>query len=389
MGVTLRKYQHRIDLLSKSLKRPLKLTADTMTFGFTDKQFYDRFKELFPDRWKEICETAIDNKRHNDHRVLERHKRPVPAIGDAQKFIERRCKAIITNRRKQLSQDASTEKEEKLYKESIVKAKNKIAVEKKKTKEKFAIQKVTPNDVKKLINEYYQLRKHNPVNIDELNNIIKELGKYECDDTIITLEKIQNCDKHVKLRESARKALIEMHTHKIWLERQYKGEKAKDFYNKEPHEMRTPEELYEYLTTKTWQRDVDVFVSHFSKDRELIITLKDMLNNQGLDCYVDWMYDREQLSRELTCKETAAVLIKRMEQSKALLYVLTEEALESQWMPWELGFFSALNKPIYVYKPTEIKYIPKYIELYKQVWLENNKIGYKEGDCFIPLKREQ
>lgn len=386
MGISQRKYQNRLVILSQSLKIPLKKTAETMTFGFTDEQFYNRFKELFPDRWKEICETSIDNKRHNNHRILERHKRPVPGIWDAQEFLERRSKAIIANKRRQLSQDSSIEEAEKLYQTLLVKAKNKIAAEEVREKEKFAIQKVTPNGVKNLIKEYFRLRRCNPVNIDELNNIIKEIGKYECDDTIITLKQIQNCDKYVKLRDSARNALIGMQTSKVWLERQHKGKNTKKFYNKEPHEMRTPEELYEYLTAKAWMRDVDIFVSHSSKDREDIIGIKDMLNNQGLDCYVDWMFDKDQLSRELTCKETAAVLMKRMAQSKALLYVLTEDALLSPWMPWELGYFSALNKPIYIYKLIDKK-TPEYIELYQQVELIDNKIGIVIDGNFAPLSK--
>ena len=385
MGISQRKYQHRLDLLSKKLNRPLHLTAETMTSGFKNEDFYNRFRELYPLLWHELEETHEDLEVLNNIRA-QKHLRQVPAIPDVKSYLEKRCKAIIANRRNKLSKESSIEEANKLYYKLKIKAKQILAKAEEKERELYAIQKVQPEDFEKLQTKYFELRKQEPLNIDGRLNILMDAAKYKSADTIAFLKKIQNCERNSKLRDYAREALIHMHAPNVWRERKYKG-KEKMSYKIEPHKKKTPEELYSYITKKQWQRKMDVFVSHCSIDKDLIISLKDMLNKQGLDCYVDWMYDYEQLSRKLTCKETAAVLIERIKQAKALLYVLTKESLSSIWMPWELGYFSALGKPIYVYKLIDNE-IPEYIELYKQVELRNNEIGVIIEGNFTPLPKK-
>ena len=87
----------------------------------------------------------------------------------------------------------------------------------------------------------------------------------------------------------------------------------------------------------------DVFLSHSIADAELVLGVKVILENLGLSIYVDWQTDAE-LDRSAVSKETAAVLRMRMRQSKSLLYVASENASTSKWMPWELGYFDGLRK---------------------------------------------
>lgn len=86
----------------------------------------------------------------------------------------------------------------------------------------------------------------------------------------------------------------------------------------------------------------DVFLSHSSKDAELILGVKTLLETQGLKVYVDW-HDDPQASRDNVTEETAELLRARMKQSKSLIYVATENASNSKWMPWELGFFDGYS----------------------------------------------
>lgn len=80
----------------------------------------------------------------------------------------------------------------------------------------------------------------------------------------------------------------------------------------------------------------DIFLSHSSRDAELVLGVKTLLESQGLTVYVDWIND-PQLSRENVNRETAALLRQRMQQSRSLIFMATESASESKWMPWELG----------------------------------------------------
>lgn len=86
----------------------------------------------------------------------------------------------------------------------------------------------------------------------------------------------------------------------------------------------------------------DVFLSHSIADAELIHGVKEMLVRLGLSVYVDWQTDAA-IDRSAVSRKTAALLRARMGQSKSLLYVATENASNSKWMPWELGYFDGLR----------------------------------------------
>jgi hypothetical protein len=87
----------------------------------------------------------------------------------------------------------------------------------------------------------------------------------------------------------------------------------------------------------------DVFLSHSTKDAELVLGTKNILEKQfDLSVYVDWVTDAH-LDRGRVTAETARTLRNRMKQSEALFYLATEGATESTWMPWELGYFDALK----------------------------------------------
>jgi hypothetical protein len=87
----------------------------------------------------------------------------------------------------------------------------------------------------------------------------------------------------------------------------------------------------------------DVFLSHSTKDSELVLGTKNILEKEfDLSVYVDWVTDAH-LDRSHVTAETARALRNRMSQSEALFYLATEGAAESTWMPWELGYFDALK----------------------------------------------
>ncbi len=88
--------------------------------------------------------------------------------------------------------------------------------------------------------------------------------------------------------------------------------------------------------------EFDIFLSHSVIDSDLVLGIKNMLVNLGNRVYVDWQ-DDPHLERTKVSPETAAILRKRMRQSKSLLYLATEAASSSKWMPWELGYFDGLT----------------------------------------------
>lgn len=129
----------------------------------------------------------------------------------------------------------------------------------------------------------------------------------------------------------------------------------------------------------------DIFLSHSIRDAELITGVKHLLELQGFSVYVDWEND-PQLDRGAVSKETAAILRRRMRQSKSLIYVATENAFSSKWMPWELGYFDG-------YKPDQVAVLPlmdrdndgfpeqEYLGLYPVVTKDTYTSGAK--DVFV------
>jgi hypothetical protein len=96
-------------------------------------------------------------------------------------------------------------------------------------------------------------------------------------------------------------------------------------------------------TTKTY----DIFLSHSSTDAALVAGLKLELEDLGYSVYIDWIED-PMLSRANVTKDTALVLQARMKQCKSLIYAFSENAVNSKWMPWELGYFDGIKGTVAV-----------------------------------------
>lgn len=86
----------------------------------------------------------------------------------------------------------------------------------------------------------------------------------------------------------------------------------------------------------------DIFLSHSITDADTVLGIKKLLEKLGKTVYVDWDSD-PQLDRSKVDAKTADLLRRRMRQSKSLLYLATDAASVSKWMPWELGYFDGFR----------------------------------------------
>jgi len=103
--------------------------------------------------------------------------------------------------------------------------------------------------------------------------------------------------------------------------------------------------ILESARTFSRYRTYDVFLSHSVKDAELILGMKGLIEDLGYTVYVDWIDDPE-LDRSKVSKETARKLRERMNSSKSLFYVTTDNASNSKWMPWECGYFDGVKEKV-------------------------------------------
>jgi hypothetical protein len=86
----------------------------------------------------------------------------------------------------------------------------------------------------------------------------------------------------------------------------------------------------------------DVFLSHRYLDAIHVLGLKLEIEELGYSVFVDWI-EKPTLDRAQVTAETAAWLRSVMKRCLCLLYAATENATDSKWMPWELGYSDGLH----------------------------------------------
>jgi len=155
-------------------------------------------------------------------------------------------------------------------------------------------------------------------------------------------------------------------------------------YAKERFDIKAiPEELeYRINNSKEQQIKVyDFFISHSSKDFHFVQTVINKLNKDNKNVYCDWINDNDYLKRHLVGDATKFVIETRIEQSKAIMFVESDNSKNSNWVEYELNYARELGKPIYriaisdLNSNNDLQY-----ELNTDMWFLNEL--YKEIDLF-------
>jgi hypothetical protein len=76
------------------------------------------------------------------------------------------------------------------------------------------------------------------------------------------------------------------------------------------------------------------FLSHSSKDQDLVVGASRILNNHGAIVYTD---EKDPSLPPYTNKDTASLLKKRIQQAGKFVLLASDNSKESKWVPWELG----------------------------------------------------
>ena len=84
----------------------------------------------------------------------------------------------------------------------------------------------------------------------------------------------------------------------------------------------------------------DVFLSQTARDQEIVLGVYAILTEMGMTVFVDWL-EAPAADRADVTPENAAYIRGKMGRSDTLLFVDSQNADQSKWMCWEIGWFDA------------------------------------------------
>ncbi|UPA31754.1 toll/interleukin-1 receptor domain-containing protein [Terrisporobacter glycolicus] len=196
--------------------------------------------------------------------------------------------------------------------------------------------------------------------------IFVELQKYYCPKVINFFSKKVDTEYNPQLRRMAFEHLQSFGFQPILRRQKYmkipsknkkRREYLKNVYAKERYDIKSiPEELEYRIENSKEQmiKSYDFFISHSSVDYLAVQTLIQYLNAKGKNIYCDWINDNDYLKRKLVGRSTLSVIEKRLQQSKAIMFVISDNSLYSNWCKYELNYFNEIGKPIYTIRIDDV-----------------------------------
>jgi len=112
--------------------------------------------------------------------------------------------------------------------------------------------------------------------------------------------------------------------------------------------------------------DKDTFLSHSSKDNELVPGVTLVLKNHGANVYVDLGDDR---LPDPPSVETAQVLRDTVRDMKRFVLLVSPNSKGSVWIPWELGLADGQKSP------SSVALFPVIETVLETRWVEQEYLG--------------
>lgn len=347
MSIFYRKQDYR-DLLFKKhlhLKRRTKEVLETLPAGYSFDDFLRTFIDCCPAAWEDII-YYCNERKNNFYRRKKKGLRTISYCPPAL-YLKRNC-GWNRKRIQVLPDDERLNRYNKLVKKG---QKKKEQRETRIKKNLERVQEVTPTYVKDLIFAYFQTRRKDTLNVNARYLILLEASQFYNKETVSFLYKVAACEKNDELRDMAYQSLV-VFGERPWKERKRKG-RQRVSQLKRIDLQKNPTELLQliYTNQQALYQSYDVFLSHSSLDEKELIEIKNTLNKKGLVVYIDWVNDRIMLNRQNQNGDTKKVLMKRMDMSDKMLFVMTDNSLKSEWTPWEIDYFTRKGGKVFIYQP--------------------------------------
>ena len=123
----------------------------------------------------------------------------------------------------------------------------------------------------------------------------------QCTSTLVFLHKVNASERNYQLRHFAFLTLQQFGEKEVRLRKNRKGNKrvGDDVF---PVKIESPKELLSHIYNSQMEKNkkYDLFISHSSTNKELLLRTKSILNSLNFNVYIDWINDKEGLKRTLT-----------------------------------------------------------------------------------------
>jgi hypothetical protein len=109
-----------------------------------------------------------------------------------------------------------------------------------------------------------------------------------------------------------------------------------------------------------------IFLSHSSKDDEILSSVIKILEDHGGKTYVD---KKDNRLPEVVSEETAEILRQTIRQCKKLVVLVSANTRDSKWVPWELGIGDEAKKT------ANVAIFPVVEKALESTWAEQEYLG--------------
>lgn len=365
-GVTKHIFEHEIRDVISMWSKQLKEIKNILPQSYTEEDIIAMLKEFYPHEWNsvEIKYWYYEKKDRNIKKRFGKKRYNMKRPEQLLRSVAEYKKIMSVQYQNDYADNYSEEKSEKLKRELWEKRKSKIKkIDQKIEKAKFKTQQVTPEFLDQLIGLY---ERKNTSQKDKMY-ILLELQKYYSPQIMQFFFKLNDTELNKQLRwiafyhlqsfnyqpRARRQKYMQVHT-----KNKNKKKYLREVYPNESYKIpKTPDEL-EYRIENAKEQKIktyDFFISHSSKDSASVQKLIQYENQNGKNIFCDWINDVDYLKRHLLCSATLKVLEKRLEQSKGVIFVLSDNSMNSMWCKYELNYFEELERPIYFIKTEDIE----------------------------------
>lgn len=365
-GVTKHIYDREIMDINVMWNKQLKKIEIVLPYKYNDGDIIELLRKYYPHEWKSV-EYKKQYYDQKDKYLIKKTGKARYKMPSAEELIRnnKKFKYLLSDKIKKNYSNSFDRSIWENNKDSLWRErKNKIdCIDKKISNAKAKTQMVTPVFLDQLIGLY----ERKSTSQKDRVYIIHELKKYYNAKVINFFFKVNDVELNRQLREIAfyhlknfnyqprlrRQKYMRPHTKKKKCE-----EYLKKVYPYETYEIQySPDELEYRIENGKEQKmkSYDYFISHSSKDHELVQDIIAYENSIGKNIFCDWINDSDYLKRNLLCEATLKVIEWRLQQSKAIIFLKTKNSIESVWCKYELNYVVGLNKPIYYLDENKVR----------------------------------